>query len=151
MIGLGANLGNREETLTIAWKRLSDVPGVHPERLSRFVETDPLGGPPNQPKYLNAVGLVRTDLTAEQLLDVVLQIEHDLGRRRTIPWGPRTIDMDILLFGNACVSTRQLTIPHPRMCFRRFVLEPAAEIVPQMVHPHQGKTIRQLLSEITIP
>ena len=150
LIGLGANLGNREENLSRAWELLGQVEGVRTLCLSRFCETEAVTLTPDsvQPKYLNAVGLLETELEPLELLLVMLDIEQQLGRVRTKYWGPRTIDLDLLLFGNLELRTDTLTIPHPRMAERRFVLEPAAEIAPEMQHPTNGKTISQLLAEL---
>lgn len=150
LIALGSNLGCREDFILSAWTRLGQSPGIRTLRLSEFLETEPVGGPSGQGLFLNAVGLIRTQLSAHKLLAETSRIEQELGRRREIPWGPRTIDVDILLYGSVCLNTRLLTIPHPRMCFRRFVLEPAVEIVPEMVHPLSGKTIRQLFDAIAV-
>ncbi|MCL2622642.1 MAG: 2-amino-4-hydroxy-6-hydroxymethyldihydropteridine diphosphokinase [Planctomycetaceae bacterium] len=149
LIGLGANLGDREGNLTCAWELLGQVPGVRTLRLSRFYETEAMTLSPGlvQPKYLNAVGLLATELDLCELFDVLTAIERQLGRVRTERWGPRTIDLDLLLFGDREWHTESLTVPHPRMTERRFVLEPAAEIVPEMRHPTVGKTIAQLLNE----
>lgn len=150
LIALGSNLGCREDFILSAWAYLGQTPGIRTLRLSGLMETEPVGGPSGQGLYLNAVGLIRTQLSAYKLLAETSRIERELERRREIPWGPRTIDIDILLYGNTCLDTRLLTIPHPRMCFRRFVLEPAMEIVPEMLHPLSGKTIRQLFDAITV-
>ena len=150
LIGLGTNLGDREGHLIGAWKLLGQVPGVRTLRLSRLYETKAVTLTPDlaQPMYLNAVGLIETELEPFELLRVMATIEQQLGRVRTERWGPRTIDLDLLLFGELELQTRTLTIPHPRMTERRFVLEPAAEIAPEMRHPTSGKTISQLLAEL---
>jgi 2-amino-4-hydroxy-6-hydroxymethyldihydropteridine diphosphokinase len=150
LIGLGANLGNREGNLTCAWELLGQVPGVRTLCLSRFYETEAVTLTPDseQPMYLNAVGLLETELMPEILLRAMTSIEQQLGRVRTERWGSRTIDLDLLLFGELELQTDALTIPHPRMTERRFVLEPAAEVAPEMRHPTHGKTISQLLTEL---
>ena len=129
LIGLGANLGDREETLRAAWGALHQPPVIETLQLSSFHETAPVGGPPEQPMYLNAVGLVRTSLEPEVFLDVLQSIETQFGRVRTERWGPRTIDLDILLFGDRVIQTDRLTVPHPEMPNRPFVLAPAKEII----------------------
>lgn len=149
LIGLGANLGNREQSLRTAWRRLTGTPGVTAVRMSNPIETEPVGGPPGQPMYLNAVGRIRTTLAPTRLLDVLNRIETDLGRERNVLWGARTIDLDILLFGNDVIATGGLTIPHPRMCTRRFVLKPALEVAPEMIHPGNNRTIRELFEALT--
>ncbi len=150
LIGLGANLGDRKGQLTRAWELLGDVPGVRTLRLSRFYETEALTLAPGlvQPRYVNAVGLLETELEPLELFQAMSEIELRLGRVRTQRWGPRTIDLDLLLFGELVLQSEILTVPHPRMTERRFVLEPAAEIVPEMRHPESGKTISRLLAEL---
>jgi len=150
LIGLGANLGDRKGNLTRAWELLGQVPGVRTLRLSRFYETKAVTFTSDvvQPKYLNAVGLIEMELEPDELLQVLITIEQQLGRVRTERWGPRTIDLDLLLFGELELQTDTLTIPHPRMTERRFVLEPATEIASEMRHPTSGKTISQLLGEL---
>ncbi|MDR1385403.1 MAG: 2-amino-4-hydroxy-6-hydroxymethyldihydropteridine diphosphokinase [Planctomycetaceae bacterium] len=153
LIGLGSNLGNRAEALTCAWKLLSKIHGVVPRKISRFYETEPLVAeelPPKKmpPMYLNAAGLLETELEPFALLQTMLDIEQQLGRVRNERWGSRTIDLDLLLFGNCILRTEHLIVPHPQMTERRFVLEPAAEIAPDMQHPVVGKTILQLLKEL---
>ena len=150
LIGLGANLGERAMNLTRAWEMLAATPGVRTLRLSRFYETEPVTLSPEivQPNYLNAAGLLETDLPPLELLYAMLDIEQQLSRVRTERWGARTIDLDLLLFGDLVMQSETLTVPHPLMTERRFVLEPAAEIAPEMRHPVCGKTILQLLVQI---
>jgi len=135
LLGLGSNLGDRRETLLAAWSELGELSEIETVRISRLIETQAVGGPANQPNYLNAAGLIRTTLTPQQLLDVLHDIERRFGRVRTEHWGPRTLDLDILLFGELIVKTGTLTIPHPEMLRRDFVMEPAMEIAPDFVHP----------------
>jgi len=150
LIGLGANLGDRKTNLTRAWELLDQVPGVHTLCLSRFYETEAVTLTTDlvQPKYLNAVGLLATELDPHELHSAMMVIEQQLGRTRTERWGTRTIDLDLLLYGDLEWKTNSLTIPHPCMTERRFVLVPAAEIAPEMRHPPSGKTMMQLLAEI---
>jgi len=142
LLGLGSNLGNRRETLEAAWRELGAVPEIETLRISRFHETEAVGGPANQPKYLNAVGLIRTTLTPQRLLDVLHDIENRFGRVRTEQWGPRTLDLDILLFGDLIVKTETLTVPHPEMLRREFVMLPALEVAPDFVHSETNLTLR---------
>jgi 2-amino-4-hydroxy-6-hydroxymethyldihydropteridine diphosphokinase len=138
-IGLGSNLGDRVANVRRALDEL------RPASTSRLVETDPVGYL-DQPRFVNAVALVGTDLAPRALLDRLLGIECDLGRTRDGPrFGPRTIDLDLLLYDDLVLDEPGLTIPHPRMHERRFVLEPLAEIAPGLVVPGHGP-IGQLLA-----
>jgi 2-amino-4-hydroxy-6-hydroxymethyldihydropteridine diphosphokinase len=145
LLALGSNLGNRRETLESAWKEIGNLPETKTWRISRFYETKPVGGPINQPDFLNAAGVIATTLPPQQLLEQLQEIENRFGRVRTEHWGARTLDIDILLYGNQIISTPTLTIPHPEMLQRRFVLEPAEEIAADTVHPITGQTIREHL------
>ena len=128
-LGLGSNLGERLDILQQAVNLLGAEPGVRPIASSRVWETDPVGGPP-QPDYLNAVLLVETDLTPFALLDLSQRVERELGREREVRWGPRIVDIDLLLFGDQQLDVPLLTLPHPRMTSRAFVLLPLLELDP---------------------
>jgi len=141
-IGLGSNLGNREANVRSAVTHLDSWDGVRVVALSSFYETEPVG--PVQPDYINAVCAVKTTLSARQLLNALLTIEARHGRKRSIRWGPRTLDLDLLLYGDAVINERDLVVPHPHMHERRFVLEPLCEIAPDVVHPVFGLTVRRL-------
>jgi 2-amino-4-hydroxy-6-hydroxymethyldihydropteridine diphosphokinase len=147
-VGLGSNLGDRRATLEGAIAALARTSGVHLQRVSSFHETEPAGGPPGQGKYLNAAAVIETDLDAHGLLRVLEGIEAQFGRIRSVPWGERTLDLDLLLFGDEIVSTLELTIPHPRLRVRRFVLEPLAEVAPESVDPVTKRTIADLLAAL---
>jgi len=149
LLAFGANLGDPYSQILDAWNRIGRIPGVQCQNLSSFRLTKPVGGPENQPDFLNGAGLVDTTLSPEQLLDEIMKIESAMGRKRTEHWGPRTIDIDILLFGDLVIQTERLTIPHPRMHERSFVLDPAAEIVPEMIHPILGKSVFEMRNEKT--
>ena len=144
LLAFGANIGDTRGQILDAWNRIGQIPGVCCRRLSSFYVTEPVGGPENQPKFLNCAGLVGTELSPEQFLDEITKIESEMGRVRTEHWGPRTIDIDILLFGSHVIQTDRLTIPHPRMHVRSFVLDPAAEIASEMIHPLLGKSIMEM-------
>ncbi len=145
-IGLGSNVGNRERNLLRAYDRIVTLKGVRPVKFSRFYETAPVGGPP-QPPFLNAVLCIETTRSPQWLLKQFQRIEADMGRIRTVKWGPRNIDIDILLYGDKIVNEVQLKIPHPLMHERLFVLEPLTEIMPDVVHPVLKKTAVQLYEE----
>jgi 2-amino-4-hydroxy-6-hydroxymethyldihydropteridine diphosphokinase len=146
-VALGSNLGEREDFLKRALEAMRRQPGLSVERVSSVHETEPLGGPAGQGKYLNAVAELRTDLKAKQLLDALLGIEKSLGRVREQRFGPRTIDLDLLLYGDSVIDTPDLVVPHPRMHERLFVLEPLCEIAPDMLHPLFARPFRALLED----
>lgn len=148
-IALGSNLGDRRGHLDQALQKLRETPGVSVEKVSRYHETEPVGGPSGQEKYLNAAAELRTDLSPDDLLHLLLDIETQLGRVRREPWGPRTLDLDLVLYGNVVREGPALTLPHPRMHERRFVLDPLVEIAPDAVHPRLGLTVRQLHDRLT--
>jgi 2-amino-4-hydroxy-6-hydroxymethyldihydropteridine diphosphokinase len=140
-VGLGANLGEREETIRAAVAELPDVVAVSPLR-----ETDPVGVT-DQPRFLNGVAALETELAPRELLDVLLAVERRLGRERRERWGPRAIDLDLLLYGDEVIDEDGLKIPHPRLHERRFVLEPLADLAPQLVVPGLGG-VEDLLAEL---
>jgi 2-amino-4-hydroxy-6-hydroxymethyldihydropteridine diphosphokinase len=143
-LGLGSNVGNREEMLQMAIDRLHSRE-LRIERISSVYETEPQGRR-NQRWFLNLVAEARTDLFPRQLLGRIAKIEQELGRRRMLANGPRTIDIDILFFGGFVVETPQLTVPHPRLAERRFVLEPMVELAPELRDPVTRRTMRDLLA-----
>lgn len=147
-LGLGANLGKRRETIDAALARLADHPAICVGAVSALIETAPVGGPAGQPNYLNGAAAIETNLDPAALLAELKRIEHDLGRRDGPRWGPRPIDLDILLYGDLALDTPDLTIPHPRLRERRFVLEPLAEIAPDAIDPVTGLAVRALLARL---
>lgn len=148
-VSLGSNLGDRAGYLLLAVRGMLDA-GLHLCRLSRIYETSPVGNT-DQPHFLNMVAeLDGASLPKpEQLLARLLRIEYALGRTREVPQGPRTIDLDLLFYGNERTDTEYLRLPHPRVPSRRFVLEPLNELVPSLVHPVLNKTISELLAKTT--
>ena len=142
-LGLGSNVGNREEMLQTAIDRLHSA-DLRIERVSSVYESEPQGRR-NQRWFLNLVVDARTDLFPRQLLGRISRIEQQLGRRRMLANGPRTIDIDILFFGGFIVETPELTIPHPRLAERRFVLAPMVELAPELRDPVTRRTMRELL------
>jgi 2-amino-4-hydroxy-6-hydroxymethyldihydropteridine diphosphokinase len=140
-LSLGSNLGARAANLETAITRLSELGTV--KAVSSFYESEPIGSL-TQPWFINCAVALETERMPRQFLSAVLRLERDMGRRRTAVHGPRSIDIDILLFGNALVDTAELTIPHPALHERRFVLEPMVEIAPEVRHPALKKTMREL-------
>jgi len=144
-IALGANLGDRAQNLRDALKQLDAISAVRVVAVSSFLENPAVGGPADSPPFLNAAAEVSTMLSAANLLERLLQIERALGRERREKWGPRTIDLDLLLYGNEVIDTQDLIVPHPRLHERRFVLQPLAEIAPNLLVPGVNRTVSELL------
>ena len=145
-VGLGSNLGDRKATLRRALELLAAEEGIAVTAVSAFRCTDPVGFL-DQPRFLNGVAAVDTELPARELLDRLFGVERWLGRRRDAPrFGPRTIDLDLLLYGDTTIEEPGLSVPHPRLGERRFVLEPLAELNPALVLP-DGRRILDLLAE----
>ncbi len=148
LISLGANLDDRSRTLEAAIASLEQVDGIHVLAHSRWSETTPAGGPPHQANFLNGAALLETTLSPKALLDQLHQVENALGRRREVRWGARAIDLDLLLYDDVIVATPQLTVPHPRLAFRRFVLAPCLEIAPEWVHPLIGWRLEECFAHL---
>lgn len=149
-IGIGANLGDRAAHVALAAARLREAPTLHDVRISPTYETDPVG-PIDQPPYLNAAAAATTSLPARDLLALLRGIEAEAGRPRVdqrVRWGPRELDLDLLLFGEDVIDQPGLTVPHPRMHERWFVLRPLADVAPEAVHPLMEKTVRELLEAV---
>src|SRR5581483_8966263 len=145
LIALGSNQGDRVGNLVKAVDLLRQNPGVRVDRVSSFHETAPVGGPPGQRAYFNAAVTIETGLARGELMSALLATEQKLGRERAERWGPRTIDVDLLLYGDRVIESAELAVPHPRMQERRFVLGPAAEIASDRIHPRLRQTVGQLL------
>jgi 2-amino-4-hydroxy-6-hydroxymethyldihydropteridine diphosphokinase len=147
-VGLGSNLGDRESNLRAAVGRLRGLPGTEVMRVSRFRDTEPVGYL-DQPRFLNGVAELRTDLEPRALLEALLELERAFGRDRSTgpPQGPRTLDLDLLLYGDKTIAEPGLTVPHPRLHERVFVLEPLVELDPGLDVPGKGE-VQALLSEL---
>ncbi|MGK7873115.1 MAG: 2-amino-4-hydroxy-6-hydroxymethyldihydropteridine diphosphokinase [Xenococcaceae cyanobacterium] len=142
-IALGSNLGDSLTILENALKILAQTPGITLQSYSSWYKTAPIGPP--QPDYLNGCALLDVQLTPEELLETLLEVEQQFGRVRLERWGARTLDLDLLLFDDLILKTQKLQIPHLRMRERAFVLVPLAEIAPDWIEPVSGKAIVQLL------
>ncbi|MEM1108655.1 MAG: 2-amino-4-hydroxy-6-hydroxymethyldihydropteridine diphosphokinase [Planctomycetota bacterium] len=149
-VALGSNLGDRDDYLKRALAALADLDGVNSVTASDTYETDPVG-PQDQGLFLNAAARVETTLSPEALLEKLQAIEARLGRAAPedrAHWGPREIDLDLLLHGQTVLDLPHLTLPHPRLHERAFVLQPMCDLAPDLVHPTLGRTMLQWLSEV---
>jgi 2-amino-4-hydroxy-6-hydroxymethyldihydropteridine diphosphokinase len=147
-IALGANLGDRARSIAAAIDRLRDNPRIEVRKVAALLENPAVGGPPDSPPFLNGVAEIATTLPARELLDALLDIERNLGRQRLGKWGPRTIDLDVILYGDQVIDLPGLTVPHPRMHERKFVLAPLVEIAPEGIHPVLNQRFDQLLAAL---
>jgi len=146
-IGLGSNLGNKEDYIKNALNKLAEADQIESVRISDFIQTAPLGGE-NQPDYINAVAEIKTALSAQDLHSRLIEIETSLGRRQEGKWSPRTIDLDILLFGQNVINLPSLTIPHPQMHLRSFVLKGLCQLAPDLLHPVIKEPMHQLVDRL---
>jgi 2-amino-4-hydroxy-6-hydroxymethyldihydropteridine diphosphokinase len=145
-VGLGSNLGDRAAYLLLGLSALSRLPKTHLLRLSPVYETNPVGPP--QPPYLNMVAELETELSPKGLLAEMLRIEKALGRERRERWGPRTLDLDLLLYGDLVLEEAGLSVPHPRLHERAFVLVPLLDLLPEGRHPLLGQSFAELLASL---
>lgn len=144
LISMGGNLGDVAQTIEEALKRLQQTPGIDVINRSSLHRTKPVGADAGT-EFINAAAMLETSLTASELLDRLLAVESELGRVRTIHWGPRTLDLDLIFFGNEIIhEPPRLQVPHPASWYRRFVLDPIAEIAPQFVHPEKQVSVVEL-------
>ncbi|MBR3627787.1 MAG: 2-amino-4-hydroxy-6-hydroxymethyldihydropteridine diphosphokinase [Elusimicrobia bacterium] len=144
-LSLGSNIGNRRKNLEKAVKEL-EKNNIKKIKISSFYETEPVG--PKQRNFYNVAGKFETNLSPQNLLKTVKQIEDKIGRKKTYRWGPRVIDIDILFYGKQIIKSKKLIIPHKEIINRAFVLVPMVEIVPKVVHPIYHKTIKRMFDEL---
>jgi len=151
-IALGSNLGNRLENISQAIRLLDRTPEITIVKISSLIETTPVGGPKGQNNYINGVAEILSQISAEPLLELMQSVETQLGRpaQQDRPrWSPRTIDLDLLLFGSEIIDKPRLKVPHPLMHQRRFVMAPLVELAPDLTHPLLGLTMREILDSLT--
>lgn len=149
-LGLGSNVGNRRHFLQTAIDALAAHPGCRLKAKSKFYETEPLGEKAGG-WFLNAAIETETELSLEELFEIIKEIEAQSGRSRPFPFAPRTLDVDILFYGNHIINNVDLVVPHPGLHRRRFVLQPLSDIAPDLKHPVLKKPISQLLAELDDP
>lgn len=147
-IALGSNLGDSLTILKTSLEKLDKTPGVRVKICSRWYETAPIGPP--QPDYINACAILEVKISPQELLEILLSLETEMGRIRRQKWGARPLDLDVLLFSDLILDTPSLKIPHPRMTERGFVLVPLAEIAPNWLHPLRKQTISTLVQNVDI-
>lgn len=145
-VAIGGNIGDVPGTLSRAVRALDEAEGIRVRAVSPLFETAPVGGPEGQPAFLNGALTLETSLPPGELLHVLMEVEKSLGRVREVADGPRTVDLDILLWGERVIREEALEIPHPRMHLRSFVLVPLAKIAPEAVHPVLKKSVAKLLA-----
>ena len=149
LIALGSNLGDRLDNVRAGVAGI-EAAGIDVVAVSPLYETAPVGGPENQGPYLNAALLADTTLSAADVLALLHRLEASRERQRVVHWGPRTLDLDLLVYGDLVADAATLQVPHPRMHERRFVMVPVCDIAPDVVHPRLGRTMRDLLAELPV-
>jgi 2-amino-4-hydroxy-6-hydroxymethyldihydropteridine diphosphokinase len=147
-IGIGSNLGDRKRNCLEAVERIGKMPGCRVTACSDWYLTKPVGVE-DQDWFVNGVASLTIEISPQDLLGNVLDIETDMGRVRREKWGPRIIDLDILIFGQEIIHEERLKVPHPLMHLRRFVLEPMVQLVPDLIHPSLGVSMKELLRKLT--
>jgi 2-amino-4-hydroxy-6-hydroxymethyldihydropteridine diphosphokinase len=150
LIALGSNLGDRLDNLRAGVAGIDAADGIEVVTVSPLYETAPVGGPENQGPYLNAALIADTTLDAADVLALLHRIEADRERQRVVHWGPRTLDLDLLVHGDLVSDVATLEVPHPRMHERRFVMVPVCDIAPDLVHPRLGRTMLDLLADLPV-
>lgn len=150
LIALGSNLGDRLENLRAGAAALVAADDIEVVSFSSLYETAPVGGPDDQGAYLNAALRAETTLAAADLLALLHRIEASRERKRTVHWGPRTLDLDLLVYGDLVSDDPSLQVPHPRQHERRFVLVPVCDVAPDLVHPRLGRTMSDLLAGLPV-
>lgn len=145
LLGLGSNIGDREAALRTVLADIASLPDVQIVKHSAWYRSTPVGGPAGQDEFLNAAALIETTIPPLRLLDELKTLETRHGRKQSDRWAAREIDIDILLYGSEVDETAMLSLPHPRMSYRRFVLDPATEVAPRMLHPIIGWPVERLL------
>jgi 2-amino-4-hydroxy-6-hydroxymethyldihydropteridine diphosphokinase len=150
LVALGSNLGDRLENLRAGVTGIDDASGIDVVAVSALYETAPVGGPDGQGPFLNAALAADTTLDAADLLALLHRIEGERERRRNVHWGPRTLDLDLLVYGDLVTDAAALHVPHPRMHERRFVMVPVCDVAPELVHPRLGRTMSDLLARLPV-